>query len=65
MMHRYIYELVIGNKTQSIKNVSHMSVVFLYCKTRKYLCSDEHSEGEHNKYLMSENQRSQIYSGKK
>jgi hypothetical protein len=31
-----------------IKIGSHMSVVSLYCKTRKYLCSDEHSEEEHN-----------------
>jgi len=25
-----------------------VSVVSLYCKTSKYLCSDEHTEGEHN-----------------
>jgi len=50
MLYRYIYELVTGNNTQSIKNVSGVSVVSLYCKTRKYLCSDEHSEGEH-KYI--------------
>ena len=52
MMYRYIYELVTGNKTQSIKNVSHVSVVSLYCKTRTYLCSDEHSEGEHNRMYV-------------
>ena len=44
--------MVTDNKTQSIENVSHVSVVSLYCKTRKYLCSDEHSEGEHKVYFL-------------
>ena len=30
------------------ENVSHVSVVSLYCKIRKYVCLDEQSEGEHN-----------------
>ena len=50
MMYRYIYELVTGNKTQSIKNVC--VCCFSVCKTRTYLCSDEHSEVEHNRMYV-------------